>query len=64
MTKKTDAEVAKSLYDRATKMTVQKEIIEDLQTKLKLRDKLIDEQRLRIKLLQIELNRKKWWKLW
>jgi hypothetical protein len=37
----------------------------DLKSKLALREKIIDEQRLQISLLRIELRRKRqWWKFW
>jgi uncharacterized small protein (DUF1192 family) len=31
---------------------------------IELRDKVIDELRQRIKLLQTELNKRKWWRIW
>jgi len=38
---------------------------EELLKRISLREKVIDEQRLKIKLLQIELKRKhQWWKFW
>ena len=64
MKKRTDEEIAKSLYDRATKMKYQSDKIKDLEAKLKLRDDVIESQRKVVEALKAELNRKKWWKLW
>ncbi len=37
----------------------------DLKSKLALREKIIDEQRLQISILRIELRRKRqWWRFW
>jgi len=42
-----------------------KTTMRDLNERIKILERIIDEQRLRIKLLQIELNRKKkWWEIW
>lgn len=79
MKKKTDAELAKSLYERAVKhdyfkpatkaelendLAEKGRLIEELVLKIKLREKLIDEQRQHIEILKAELNKKKWWRLW
>jgi len=40
------------------------ELVDYQGKKIKLLEHVIDEQRLRIKLLQVELNNKYWWKFW
>jgi hypothetical protein len=58
---KTDKQIISGLVKD---LKIEKEISYDLSKKLRLRERVIDEQRLQIKLLQNELNKKQWWKFW
>lgn len=45
--------------------TIDREILEKLQTKLWLREQIIEKQRRKIALLEKKLNEKrKWWRFW
>jgi len=44
-------------------MFLEDEIV-DLNQRIKLLERIVEEQRLRIKMLSIELNRKYWWQFW
>ncbi len=63
MKKRTKEQVAKVLGAKASKMEIQEKLIEELNLKLKLRERLIDEQRSHIEILKAELNKKKWWRI-
>ena len=40
------------------------ELIEEMDLKIRLRERLIDEQRSHIEILKAKLNERKWWRLW
>lgn len=74
---KTDAETAKSMHDRAARhdyplteaelkadLTEKEKMIDELELKIKLRERLIDEQRSHIEILKEELKKKRWWRVW